>query len=133
MTATVICRLRMTSQKSVGFFASAYLALAIAEKRNAIPYLDRQRTLVGDDVGQMDQTECRISLRRSSEERLDGIHGRFPMLWLACVERQAWSLHANKLLTCGLDRPGFLWLRFFNDQFHFFTAAITFKSAHFSL
>jgi hypothetical protein len=82
------------SEISCGFLASAYLALAIAEKRNAIPYLDRQRTLVGYDVGQMDQTERRISLRRSSEERLDGIHGCFPMLWLACIERQGWSLHA---------------------------------------
>jgi hypothetical protein len=33
---------------------------------------------------------------------------------------------------CGLDRPGGLWLRFFSDQFRFFTAVLAFKSAHLS-
>jgi CRP-like cAMP-binding protein len=36
------------------------------------------------------------------------------------------------LLKCGLDCPGGLWLSFFNDQFHFFTAVLAFKSAHLS-
>jgi hypothetical protein len=42
-----------------------------------------------------------------------------------------WSrLILGAALFSQLDCPGGLWLRFFNDHFHFFTAVRAFKTAH---